>query len=485
MFSSKYKLHIPTPEETFNVILYSSSLYWRSKSLEAKIYSYISKLSDLERCAVVYINDFYQLKELNNDFVYGFIKALSSRVTGYYYDEDYSELENSQEFVVNLVNHICAEDIKGTKVDYKKLRKSKTLDAMVSTAKNINVILNSTEDLIKTFYGTDTMPIDIAHMKDVLRKAIVLSDTDSTCATYNDYVKWFFGADLQTPEAVSVAAVVMTINAQVVDHYLKVLTANMNVEKKLRDILAMKNEFYWKTMVPANVSKHYYAGVFIQEGVVFKELDRELKGVNFIAGNIPKYFKEHSLKLIDDIQDTLNRNEKLDLYSYVNRVATLEKEILSTLKSLRPDTLKTGKIKEGNAYLQSDEESAYRYHTLWNEVFSEKYGHVDEPPYSVYELPILLKNKTMTKKLLDNENEEGYEIRKKLHSFIDKYFSSGLMTIKIPKSKVDTFGIPKELEEFIDYKRSVEIIMNVFYMTLDTIGFYRKPGLLVCEHYDM
>ena len=476
----KFNITIPTVDDVMSMVLRSSRLYFKSISKEKEIYDYILKLTDIERTAFLYVNDLYQLRLHNDKFIRGLLSGLSNKLSGYYYDNDYSVLETSDDFVINLMFHICSDEVRGMKVDFKKMRATKAMDTMVSTTKNINAVLYKAKDFIKAFFGTDILPIDISDVKDMLRRAIVLSDTDSTCATYNDWVVWFFGTDLQSTRATALTAGVMTINTQVIDHFLKAMSANMGVESDSKDMLAMKNEFYWPTMVPANVAKHYYAGVGIQEGSVFKELERELKGVHLHANNIPPYFKNKAMDMIDNIQSTLVNNKKIDLYEYVKFVADLEIEILDTLHSLDPKVLKNGKIKEAKAYTDGPTKSKYRYHTLWSEVFSPVYGEIIEPPYTTYELPVVLKNKTNIKNMMDNPSGD-VELVKRLGEFVTRSFASGLMTLQLPKSKIDGCKIPKEVLSIIDFNRSVEIIMNPFYIILDTIGFCRKPSLLVCE----
>jgi len=186
------------------------------------------------------------------------------------------------------------------------------------------------------------------------------------------------------------------------------------------------------------------------------------------------------MEFIDDLQKTVTEDKMVNFYEIIERVGLVEKEIINTLKSLKPDVLKNGKVKEAKAYTLDANSSAYRYHTLWNTVFSNKYGHVDEPPYTTYDLPVILKNKSALE-ILVNSKHGDQKIREDLNDFILTNFSSGLMTLKLPKTKIDVHGIPEELIDAIDVKRSVEIIMNSFYIVLETLGFYKKPNMLVHE----
>jgi len=476
---NKYKLHYPTVDEVLETILFSSRLYWKSNKLESEIYEYLKTLTKVELAAFTYVNDFYHIRKYNDKFARLLLGSLSKKCKGDYNDSDYSILKEVDEFVLNTAYHICVREFEGKKVDFEKMKNTPEMDILVSTVKNIDKMLHILEDFIKTFFSTNITPINIADVKDMLRRSIILSDTDSTCGSYGEYVRWYYGKDLITPEATALSASIMMINGEVIGHYLKVFSANMNVEEKVRDILAMKNEFYWPTMVPANVSKHYYAGVKIQEGVVAENLDRELKGVHLHANKIPIELKERNLKIIDDIQSTLNRNEKLNVYEIMRKVADTELELLEKLKSLNPYPLLKSSIKPEDAYKKSGEESKYRYHKFWNNVFANKYDTMHEPRYSTYELPVILKGK----KNINNFKNSNIDSDLKDNFFIEmnKSFKDGMSTLSLPQDMLDMYGIPEELREIIDYKRCVELAMKPFYIVLETIGFYKNPELLICE----
>jgi len=480
----KFKLHIPTVEEMMEVTLRSSRLYWKSKEKEENIAKYLSKLNEEERCAYTYINDFYHLRKFNDKLARSLLGSLSKRCTGDYDFEDYSVLFESEEFVLNTAYHVCSRDFEGKKADFEVLKDQPEMDALVSTVKNINRVMSAAGDLIRPLFCSDIMPIHISDMKDVLRRAIVLSDTDSTCGTYEEYIKWYYGAYVFTPESIALSAAIMMINGETISHFLKVLTANMNVELSVRDILSMKNEFFWPIMTPANVSKHYYAGVKIQEGRVYKELDRELKGVHLHANKIPIKYKQKVLELINHIEDTLTSGNKLVLSQIINGVIQLEDEVLKDLRNLKTSPLKVAKIKPHKEYTLDEEESKYRYHILWNKIFAEKYGKIREPEYTTYEIPIKLKKKKDIKEFIENGNGCPI-IRKKLGELILKQFSNGVETLPIPQDIGIDKGIPEELLTVLDYRKTATLALKPFYIILETIGIYRHPEMLLTEYINM
>ena len=56
----------------------------------------------------------------------------------------------------------------------------------------------------------------------MLRDSIVLSDTDSTCGSYDKWVNWYYGEDVFHAESIGIAGAIMTINNQIMDHFIKV-----------------------------------------------------------------------------------------------------------------------------------------------------------------------------------------------------------------------------------------------------------------------
>jgi hypothetical protein len=136
------------------------------------------------------------------------------------------------------------------------------------------------------FLITDLLPINIAFIKNMLRETIVLSDTDSTCATYEDWVKWYQSDNVFGPRGIAITGVIMTIATTAIDHGIKVFAANMNIPKDRVSSIAMKNEYYWDVFVPTNVSKHYFADTWVKEGNVLPKSKNEIKGVNRVVYDI-------------------------------------------------------------------------------------------------------------------------------------------------------------------------------------------------------
>lgn len=473
----KYKLHIPTVKELMDSLIISNiSPYWRDPIVEKNIENYLSKLEDYERTALMYTNDLWNIREYNQDLIRSMLRDMAKPCIGLTEDTVYlTKYGDAIEILSKIIN---AEYIKGINVDYNKLKGTEIVFRLASTAKNIIEVLDRFKLLFRAFLVTDILPISIAYLKDMLRAVIILSDTDSTCGSYDQWVKWYYGKMNFGEEPTAIAASVMTINAQLVGHGLKILANNMNVPEESAGLLEMKNEFFWPVFTVANVNKHYYASTAIQEGNVFPKPELELKGVHFLASNVDKQVVKEIHGMLEEVNTKISNNEKISLYAYCKRIADIERSIINRVKSGDISILKKDKVKSKEAYKASVSQSPYFHHLLWNEIFADTYGEVQEPPYDVVKIPTILN----TKKQLDTWLESlDVNLKDKISRFLLKHGKTSLGTIRPPVSIVITSGIPEEIISAIDIHRIVEDNMLAGYYFLETLGMYKKDGLLISE----
>lgn len=472
-----FKLYIPTVDDIMEKLIVSNiSPYWRDPVIENDIKSYISKLEDYERVALLYTNDLWNIKECNPELIRELLGSMSKKVTGITDDSKYlTEYGTAIEILSKIIN---SDLVKGINVDYDKLKGTETMFSLASTAKNIMEVLSKFKPLFRAFLVTDILPISVAYIKDMLRSVIILSDTDSTCGAYDQWVKWYYGDIVFSQESISLAAAVMTINTQLVDHGLKILANNMNIPEDSVGLIEMKNEFFWPVFTVANVNKHYYAATAIQEGNVYSKMELELKGVHFLASNVTKDIISQVHKMLEEVNETIISNKKINLYSYCKRIADIERSIISRAKQGDITVFRKDKIKSKEAYNASLEQSPYFHYLLWKELFAKDYGDIQEPPYDVIKIPTTLDSKKKTDDWL-SKLDPNFSLQ--ANDFLTRYKKTSLGTIRPPVSIVSSSGIPAEIIPIIDYHRIVEDNMLAAYYFLETLGMYKKDGLLISE----
>ena len=474
-----YDLYMPTPDEVMEMLLYSFQHYWRDEEKEKVINVFLSSLSDIQLTAVMYTNDLFFMKKHNDKFMRELLGSLSKRVTKGSVNH-LEDINNTADGVMNLVYHICMSDVKGKTVVCENLIGTELLEILASTARNITLMLKKYKKLFRTFFTTSIMPIDIARVTTMLRDTIVLSDTDSTCGSYDKWVEWYFGEDTFSPESLALSATVMTINTQVIDHFIRAFVKNMNIKNELSHLIKMKNEFTWASFMVTNKSKHYMAEIIVQEGSVYKDPILELKGVHLISSTGNQYFVEDAHAMGREINQNVSKNIKMNAYDYIKRVADAERKMLEKINSGDINIFKKEKIKKAKTYkLENKSITNYFHYMFWQEVFQHKYGKAPKPEYAVIKIATKLLSKT---KLNDYvASIEDLYIRRRMENSLKKHGKTILGTIKVPLTLIGTKGIPKEILDAMDKKRIVLDSLNVYYIILESCGIYRKNKLLFSE----
>lgn len=473
----RYKLRLPTVEDVMSMFHKSTRWYWKDKEIENDIREYLVKLSDYERAAILYVNDLYHMRKYNPKLIKDMLTELKQSKKGLTDDARY--LTKSAEGVEILSKIINGDLIKGMTVNYNELKGTEVLDTLASTAKNICDTLAKYKYLFRTFFATNVLPISIAYLKDMFRECIVLSDTDSTCGSYGEWVEWYYGEQRFDADAVALSAAVMTINTQAMDHAIKVFGTNMNVGPDKIELLKMKNEFYWSVFVPSNASKHYYANTCIQEGNVFKEPKLELKGAHFIASAVNQHVVGSIHNMIKEVNKISSSGEKIELTKYIKAIADLERYVVQKIKEGDISVFGKNSIKDANGYKQAPEQSMYWNHLLWERVFEEKYGTPGKPPYMFIKIPTTLKTNKKLEAFIEGIQDEN--IKTKFREELIKADKKMFGVFRPPMIICSSKGIPEEFLSVIDYHRVVEDNLKSGYFFLETLGFYKKKGRMISE----
>lgn len=473
----KYNLYTPNVTDVMDMFLKSTHYYWKDISIEEDLKDYLSKLEGYELAAILYVNDMYHIRKHNDVFVRQMLTELKESKTGLTSDVKY--LTKSAEGVEILSKIINGDLIKGMSVNYDELQGTDILDTLASTAMNICNVLNKYKRFFKTFLTTDVLPISIAYIKDMLRECIVLSDTDSTCGSYGEWVEWYYGESKFDQDAIALSAAIMTINTQAMDHNIKIFARNMNVEGDKVELLKMKNEFYWSSFTPSNASKHYYANTCIQEGNVFKDPDLELKGAHFIGSSVSQEVVKTIHGYIKEVNDLLYRGKSIDISYYIKGIADLERLVIKKIQEGDISVFSKNTIKDPKGYKQSQDESVYWNHILWEKVFAEKYGSPGKPPYMFIKIPTTLGSPAKLSKFIETIEDE--DIKDKFQKEMERVGKKMFGTFRPPMLICSSNGIPEEFKSVIDYNRVVEDNLKSGYFFLETLGFYKKKGRLIYE----
>lgn len=481
----RFGLHLPSVRETVGVLRSSSDLYFYDKQYyETHIIPYLERLTPYQRANICYSGDLYHLRKFNPDFIRCLLEKLATRVIADRRDpEVLKEIHKVDENILNFVHHIFFEDLKGRGNNYEKMIDTGIVENIYATSLNVVHVLQTYQLFFNTFFMNAVMPNNSHRLKNMRRKTVVLSDTDSTCFTLDEWVKWYGNGEFNINEkTIAIGGAISYITTQSIVNLLRTLSCNMGVDPELIDKLGMKNEFLWLVHVPAEVSKHYYAWTVLQEGNVHREPEMELKGVHLKNSAVAKVMIDDGKKLMQSILKKIANNEKIVFSEIVNHVIGLENRITDSVYAGESLFLKKSKIKTKDSYLEEPHRSPYGRHLFWNEVFGLKYGDFPEPPYDVVKIPTTVTTKTALNAWVASIEDEAVRVR--LTAWLNKNAKTSLPTIYLNDIYVLGNGLPKELIPIIDIHRIILDVTIQHRVILETLGVLLYKDKLIREQFD-
>lgn len=466
---NKYDLYVPTPEDVMETIRYSSDYYWpHAKEAHEKFYEFAKRLNPIQRAAVVYCQDAWHLKKYNE----GFMRQLITRLI---------TVESVPHPDPSSIWKLMTDDLKafvfslhGPELMGKVIKDLATTDPdlyglVAATTVKTWAVLAEYSDVIETFWATPILPASVANFTSSTRRCSLLSDTDSTIFTVQDWCSWYSGVEAITRETSAVRNTMVFFAGQMVSHILAIVSANMGVVPDQLHQLAMKNEFSFPALTLTTRAKHYFASINEQEGTVFKKRKIEQKGVEMKNSKTSSELRDGAEEMIEWILDTVTAGEKLEILPRLKEIGDREREIIESVNNGKIKYLTTAQLKNIEAY-SAGESSPYRHHLRWEEVFAPKYGDAPTLPYDCVKVSTELDSMTKIRAWL--AGIEDVSIRDRLQRYIDRNRITNLSTFILPREICLQNGVPPEVVKAIDVRKLVYTAMSTFYLELETLGFF-------------
>lgn len=478
----EYGIRHPSVEETMECINYSVALYWRGSDQIQKLRTLIESLTDLQRSAFVYTGDLYHLMKYNEEVVRRFITRLSMRVDAIHPNP--SEIvDKAPEDHRNLASQICMRELKGKTV--RDIVNTPAYGIYASTVENIGKVLSDYRTLIRAFWVTENVPASVAHFPDSIRRAALTSDTDSTIFTVQDWVVWHQGKLGFDEPSMAVAATMIFLASQSITHVLARMSANFGIEESRLHQIAMKNEFKFDVFVPTQVAKHYYAIISCQEGNLYEEYDKEIKGVHLKSSNAPKAIMGEAKKMMEFIMMSVVEEKKISIEYILSWVGRIERDVIDSIKRGSFEYFRRGQIKTPASYVDGENAAAYQQYLLWNEVFAKKYGKITSPPYTSIKISADLDSPARTLAWINSLEDK--DIAQRIADWLKRSNRKHVgSTFMLPEPCISSSGIPEEILSAIDVRKIVLDTTKVFYLILETLGIYMLNGKttrLVSDHH--
>lgn len=476
---SHFNLHLPTTSEVIETIRWSTDqFYWKDIKAMADIQAFVDKLEPIEKAAFVYSQDLYHVAKYNPQFMRTFLEDFAKKEIDPTIEDPYAYMKKVDGLIINYAHQVCMSEVKGKGTDHKKMDKD-IVQLVASVSKNIIQMVQKYKLFIDAFFLTKLVPSGTAYIPSMVRRVVVLSDTDSTMFSVDGWVSWYFGELIFSDRAFAIAGAVMFFSTQCIAHCLAILSANIGVEREKIFTLAMKPEFVFPVFAQTNVAKHYFTFILVKEGAVYEKLKPEFKGQVLRNSAAPGSIVKAAQDKMQEILYTVMKNEKLSIMAEVKEVADLERKITSSLLNGETEFFKKSKVKEPTAYALGPLRSMYQHHVFWEMVFQPKYGPIAPPPYSVIKLPTSLTTPSGTKKWLDELADQ--ELAKRFRAWMEMHNKKKLPTIYLSLDYVEGFKIPMEITSVINVKKILLDLTGMRRMILETMGYQTKAEWVLSE----
>ncbi|MCK9234846.1 MAG: hypothetical protein M0R77_00855 [Gammaproteobacteria bacterium] len=462
---SLYQLKYPSHEEVMDAILRCTRLYWNQADKEERIWELVKTLGPEERAAFMYTGDLYNTRILNDNFMKEFITDLIRPATEPHPDPD-SVFKSVEGDYITVACQIHSGFMNGKEL--KKLKGTREYGIVAATLYNFLSVLHRHKAFFSTFFLTRNVPASIAFAPSSVRFSVLMGDTDSTMFTVQEWVKWFTGSYAFTEISNAVCETMIFLASQSITHCLALLSANLGVRKERLFENAMKNEYRFDSFTPTPKAKHYYALIGRQEANSYVKRKVEVKGVHLKSSAAPKAIMKAAEEKMVELSNKALKGEKISIVDEYQFIANIEHSIVNAIKSGQSSYFRLQRIKDSKAYKQEPTKSNYLHYTMWQEVFQDKYGTVDPPPYPALKINMDIESKTDWLNFVASIKDEA--LKQRLLDFCVKYGREIIKTFYIPKGFIIDNGVPEELMNGIDIRRIVLDNTKVFYLILESLG---------------
>lgn len=481
LFLQTYQLKLLTVEDVVKVLKWSTDLYFKDQSYyDQHIIPFLQRLTPEQLSFIGYVSDFYHIRQFNPEFMKNLISETMPKIVVDEPLEDPNVLYSIDGAILCFVHTIFYYEVQGFGTDYVRMNSDGLANSLYQTSLAIMEVLEKYKLFYNTIIMHEVFPTNSFRLRNMLRRLVVLSDTDSTCCALDEWVTWLKGEFVISGETISLAGLLSFVATQSIVHKLAEFSKRMGVDEELLKVLQMKNEYLWTVHVPTNLGKHYFAYTVFQEGNVFPKPDIEIKGVHLKSSAVPLYVSAQAEELMHYILGKIHNNEKISLRKVVEDIIKVEDTIIERVRSGDSDYLRRTKVKDMEAYADGPKRSPYQRHTFWQTSFAKKYKPVEEPPYTVVKFPTTLVNKTALTEWLGSMDEQ---LSKDLTVWLQEHGKTSLPTLYVNKGYIEGYGLPEEIDKIIDIKRIVLDITAAQRVILESLGVILNEDMMVKEQF--
>jgi hypothetical protein len=475
--------YIPTVMDLYDYLESNLKKYTYINTFKIPLLEFLSKLSEDQRTFIYYAGCLIHLFEKNKTIFLDMCTAIFSDEVCTIPDdikpEDIFKVEGD---MCAMMNSVKGHLIKNKPIDEHLLKEEPDgLRELIYHCKKAERILTSYANIFSTFLRLNCDMPNIPLAPNIVRKATLVSDTDSVIFTTRRMVEWRIGKISFTKDAYEINALTVYFISRTLVHIFARLSIGIGMIPSDIGLINMKNEFLYPVMMRTPMSKHYAGLIAFQEGKRLPVLKKDIKGLNFRSSNLSKETNETCEKLITYILENIISSVSLSMREIIKRIVEHEIKVYNSVKSREVTFLENTPIKREVEYT-NPYASDYFYYTLWTDIFEKNYGEFTLPDKG-YSIPIR-ESLFYSKKWHERVKEYDPDMYTRIIAFIEKHPKRTATCIIIPPSLRE---IPEVLLDIVDFRKIVFVNGSPLYLVARSLNIginYTKDLVLMSDFYN-
>ncbi len=380
-----YKLFVPSVELVVNRLTESAAHYIPRVDLEEakkKIHQLVSKLTRNELLYLFYRRNLINLFKYNDSYFRFFLEKLmtldQTPFPGDVQPEDALSLPGD----VSMMLSIIYNKILNGKAVNKDLVKDypDVARRFAQIGKACLKHLETIEPIMQAFMYTGELISELTDNKNIFRRTVAGSDTDSILFTMKDPVMWYLNGNYHITEAgIHFSAYLVYILSKILNIANRDLIIAKGAVGPNADEISLKSEFFYAIFIKTDIGKHYVSAYLSKEGRIQKEPKLDIKGVEFQSSTLPQASRDMAENLIKTTINMIYENGHISALDLIFIVMDYEKQILKMLKEGSLYYYTNVSIKSHAKEYADPNCSIWFNYRVWENIYAPVLGHLALP----------------------------------------------------------------------------------------------------------
>ncbi len=465
---STYGLVIPTVEKVFSDYAKQVLNYSRFSKNE-QLEQLINSLTDMQRSFVYYAVNIKRIFQDNAGFKVLLKDMIDDSLVPLIDGDIPSFLAVPDDIIRTFTVVVCSKEIGKLTLDDVEKSHPELRRKLYSTYIYIEKQFGQLSKLFETLILLPILPSETGIHQNMIRRTVLLSDTDSVLFTNKNWIEWFFGEIVINDESSKINAAMISLASKLLEHSFAYMSSSMNIDNDNTRLIRIKNEFMYDVFLRTAISKHYSAYARYREGFKQDPYKLDLKGKNFKGSDLCKETTKFVKVFIRSIFDKYIESKQINPEELIIRTISFEQRIKRSIDDGEVTFLTQQPIKLKKDY-DNPVSSRYIYYELWQAIFAKKYGDLNLPQ-KTREVPI------MTVALSDSSNLNhiramDHTIYENFKLFLQKHSKRKFDRVLIPTD----MKLPEELRAISNYRKVCASNCYSLKLILESLNIVNYPN---------